>query len=58
MLIIEGQKGGDGKQKYFTKYDLQQDKIEPEQIKAKLENGILEISIPKSSNKRVTVNVE
>ena len=45
--------------KYSVKYDITNDRIEASQIKAKLENGILELTLPKSAEKKaVVINVE
>eukprot|EP00026_Physarum_polycephalum_P018503 Phypoly_transcript_20114.p1 GENE.Phypoly_transcript_20114~~Phypoly_transcript_20114.p1 ORF type:complete len:183 (+),score=37.66 Phypoly_transcript_20114:127-675(+) len=60
ILTIEGKKTVEGEtKKYSVKYDITNDKVEPSQIKAKLENGILELTLPKNPEKKpFVINVE
>lgn len=50
--------GGEGNKKYVAKYELGNETIESSDIKAKLENGILDITLPKSAKKNFKVTVE
>lgn len=61
-MEVEGEEAEGKKDKqstYSLEYDVSQDKVDPSQVKAKLENGILEITLPKSVDKKShVVNID